>query len=165
MQTETDRSARTDSEILARIDSVGKRDWIAAEREELIRGLSFEAASSRFLKPEVTAESWGESRLPDRDSIVAAMREYMTFAIGKALDHRGISAGRSVDHFRGWLWLLGDDETLAFAETEGNYAQYGAPVLSRICERYAFPQSDDEAFTRMAQGKPCYDGCGEGCGS
>ena len=33
----------------------------------------------------------------------------MTFAWDKANNERNLSAGRSINHFEVWLWLLGDE--------------------------------------------------------
>ena len=70
--------------------------------------------------------------------IIEKMRSYMKFALGKAHNERGISAGRSVWKFVQWLWVLEDEEVLAFAEDEGNYPMYGLPILQRICDKYQF---------------------------
>jgi hypothetical protein len=82
----------------------------------------------------------------------------MAFAWGKARDHRGISASRSVEKMRTWVWLLDDPEITA------NYQNYGAPILRAICERYGFPIPDGDDMRRMSEGEPCRDGCDEGCG-
>jgi len=89
----------------------------------------------------------------DRDAIINEMMEYVEFAWEKCLDHRGLSAGRSVSKMRGWLWLLGDDEALAFAEDDNNYSNYGAPILRHISVKYSFPIPDDEDTRRMAEGQ------------
>lgn len=100
----------------------------------------------------------------EREFILKEMHEYMEFAWGKVEDHRGISASRSVEKMTAWLWLLKDDETRAFAENGSNYAQYGAPILKKICEVYGFPIPNNSIIERMAQGKPCEDDCDMGCG-
>jgi hypothetical protein len=91
------------------------------------------------------------------------MRDYMEFAWGKADDHRGLSAMRSVEKFKAWVWLLGNDKLVEFCEDDDHYAYYGAPVLQRICQEYSFPIPDDAGIQRMMKGLPCKDGCTSGC--
>ena len=94
-------------------------------------------------------------------NVTARMREYMEFAMGKALNHRGLSANRSLMHFETWLWLLGDDEMLSFAEDDKNFPNYGMPVLKAISRKYGFPIPEDaEAWI---DGKKCRPDCQEGC--
>jgi hypothetical protein len=122
-----------------------------------------------FLKPEVTAEEWSISVHPlTEDGLKTDMLDYMDFAIGKALDHRGLSAGRSVEKMQAWLWLLGDKETWAFADEDANYKNYGAPILKYICEKYGYSLDkldkwDRLKFDNMALGKLCQAGCEDGC--
>ena len=83
-------------------------------------------------------------------------------------DHRGLSAGRSIDHFRAWLWMDGEDELVEQINSEDiPFAQYGAPILKAISEKYGAPTPDDDATLRMMLGSICEpDGCPyEGCGT
>ena len=131
--------------------------------EVLVPHLPFRLANAH-LKADVKAEDWDAGVIPlDEKLILTEMREYMAFALEKVCDHRGISAGRSVQKMGGYLFLLGDDELLRVAEDPGQYAQYGAPILKRICEQYQFPFPAAEWFTRMARGELCREGCEEGC--
>jgi hypothetical protein len=77
------------------------------------------------------------------------MLEYMPFAWDKANDMRGLSAGRSVQHFVGWTWLAGDDELSAWCDDNSNYQHYGKEILVRICEHYGWDwrQWDDGVRT------------------
>jgi hypothetical protein len=127
-----------------------------------IEYLSFEEAKE-FLKPEVTKEEWEQTPLV-REEIIAKMIKYMEFALSKADGHRGISSGRSVEHFINWLWLLDDTETLAFAQDDSNYTNYGCPILKKICEKYGIEYPKDEGMQRMAKGLKCSDDCESGCG-
>ncbi len=116
-----------------------------------------------FVKKDANLSDWEPIPLT-HEAVLAEMKEYMEFAWGKVDAHRGISASRSVEKMQAWLWLLGDEETLTFARDDDNYTNYGAPVLMKICQVYDFPIPDDEGIRNMAQGKPCYPGCDEGCG-
>lgn len=151
---------RAQDEIVAQIKAT-EGSFLTFTPEVLVPYLDYENAKA-FLKPEVTAETWRPEPLTE-ESVKEAMREYMG-RVGweKVMDHRGISAGRTVEKMGAWLWLLGDDEMVAFAEDSNNYPQYGAPILMRICEKYGFPFPQGEDVARMARGEPCDAAC-EGC--
>ena len=89
------------------------------------------------------------------------MRTYMAFALGKAEDHRGLSAGRSVDKLRAWAWVLCDDDR--FREGQQPYRNYGVPILKAMCEHYGFDFPQHGPLQAMAQGLPCRPDCNEGC--
>jgi hypothetical protein len=162
---------RTTEETLARIaylNTNSAEDFFGAQRGDLIATLPFEDAKE-FLTPEGVAKGavvWDENREDTDDKIVAKMGRYMEFAVGKAMNHRGLSAGRSLDHYRAWTWVLGDEhfEAIEWA----NYQNYGAPVLLQIAEKYKFsiPTGTDRdlaRFINMSQGQMCHLGCQDGC--
>jgi hypothetical protein len=156
---------RTQEEILERIRSMqASGDIFGFAREVLIEYLDFECAKE-FLKPEpeTTTEEWEENRpSTDEDARVAA-RKYAEFAWGKVQDHRSLSAGRSIVKMSAWAWLLGLSDAVVLADIE-DYAQYGAPKLKILCEAMGLPVPDEEWAIRMMRGKPCRDGCEDGCG-
>lgn len=151
---------RTAEEIHARIEAVKRRDLFGAQVSDLAHALPFDHAQ-RYLNPEVTAAEW--EPLLTVEAVTAAAQEYLTFAAGKASDHRGLSASRSVDHYRAWLWLLGEDGEVDW----DNYANYGAPILKRIAElmgwQTLWASLSDPQLERMADGQPCTPDCEEGC--
>lgn len=135
---------RTDAEILARIDAVKADDFLGFQRNQLIGFLSF-AAARPFLNEGVTEEQWAQVQRPrDRDSILAAMLDYMPFAWEKANHGRGISAGRSMDHYSEWIWMLGDD-----LGDLRNYSFYGKDHLVRICQHYGWDSSQWDDGVRV----------------
>lgn len=156
---------RTQDEIVARIEEVAQGpDVLGFMREVLIYNLDFQHAEP-FLREDVNLEEYEwdlDHRCwnPDRKA-----EEYLAFAIGKIRNHRGISAGRSVQKLSTWAWLMGRDDLVKFMEDEDNYAQYGAPAVKRFAQEmgWSWP-SDDEALERMASGLPCKDDCMSGCG-
>ena len=149
---------RTAAEIVDRIAEVESRDMFAAERTGLAHGLSYDDAKP-FLAEGVTEEQWAESCVPPD----VAIRGYLPFAIGKATDHRGLSASRSIDHMHGWVWLMGDK---AYKSIDWeNYANYGVPILKACADLVKFDWPDDVRLNRMARGLPCEDFCMEGCGA
>ena len=125
---------RTDEEILARIEAVKADDWMGTQTSDLIVRLPFEKAQP-YLKPEAKAEDW-KIAPRDRDALLAEMLGYMPFAWGKANNERGLSAGRSMDHYSAWTWLAGDD----LGDLRG-YSYYGKDNLCRICKHYGWDAS------------------------
>lgn len=69
-------------------------------------------------------------------NVIKEIVDYLPFAFEKALGERGISASRSIAHFQNWLWLIKDDELLAFADDDDNYSEYGLPILEKIKAKY-----------------------------
>lgn len=154
---------KTLEEILAFYQAHQGRDFLGFAAEVLVPYLPFDLAKS-FLKPEVTADQWTSKPIAE-DAIREDMRDYMAFAWSKVDDHRGISASRSVEKMGAWLWLLGDEEMYALTDDDARYAQYGAPILKAISEKYEFPIPAGERIERMARGEKCRPDCDEGCGT
>lgn len=105
--------------------------------------------------------------LDDDHSVEDLVKDYLPFAVDKALGHRGLSAGRSVEKMSEWLWVLGDEELLS-RFSQADYPQYGVPQLEVVRQRY--PQAVQDLsgqelamWKRMVQGAPCVDNCTEGC--
>lgn len=117
---------RTQVDILEKIKDVEKQDWMGTQRNNLIAYLTFKNAK-QFLKEDVKSDEWRVETKPPKK----LMAEYMDFAWEKANDCRGLSAGRSLDHFFAWLWLDGNDE---LSNSILNYNYYGKPQLVEICE-------------------------------
>lgn len=153
---------RTTEEITAYYRQESKNDPFGFEGQVLLPYLSAEQAR-QFLQEGADLSEWAQEPLTE-EAVLNHMREYMAFAWGKVRDHRGISASRSVEKMQAWLWLLGDEETLAFAKNDDNYPQYGAPILKKICEKYGFPVPEGSDVENMARGQKCSAGCA-GCGS
>jgi len=160
---------RTDDEIVERIKELREEDPFGFETSDLVGYLPWDRAKE-FLKPEAEKEHTPAER--DRASVLKQMADYLPFAVGKATNHRGLSAGRSISHYSAWVWMLGDEDYKAI--DWNRYARYGAPILKQISERFGIPlpQPDTtlahevdmaKGFARMAQGEPCVQDCNEGC--
>lgn len=91
-----------------------------------------------------------------------AAKSYLDFAFEKAMDHRGISASRSVMKLREWMWLLGLDEVVAFCDDDNNYTNYGVPILKRVAAALEVPLPD--MIAAWEDGSACTPDCQEGCG-
>ena len=152
---EQNTASRTQDEIVARIKQVAADDWLGFRQEVLIGALDFEHAKP-FLKPETTAEGWKPSDIEDD------ARGYLDFAVGKIVDHRGISASRSVDKLTEYAWLLGRDDVVA-AMDGAHYPQYGAPKVKAFADGMGWSWPADADLARMANGGSCSDDCQSGC--
>ena len=160
---------RTQDEIVKRLRDHG--DPFGFGLQVLLPHLDFDHARE-FLKNGATRADWEsprqngdgvEERYPLAES--AALRDfraYAAFAWGKAQDHRGLSAMRSVEKLTAWTWLLGRDDVLDRVQ-QTDYALYGCPVLRVLCEAFDFPIPDDEGARRMMRGEPCRPDCPNGC--
>ena len=125
---------RTQEEIVARINEIQKDDRLFDfESPDLLIYLDFEHAQP-FLIEGVTAEQW-TGREYTREAVVEEIKEYLPFAFEKAQGERGLSAIRSQQHFRAWLWLAGDDDLLGEIEAM-TYENYGIERLERIRAYY-----------------------------
>ena len=119
---------RTQEEILKRINEISKDDFFGFQTGDLIYFLSFDNAK-KWLKKDVTAEKWEQYTDP-----VERIKDYMPFAWDKANNCRGLSAGRSIEHMKAWLWLDGKNELAD--KMESLYEYYGKPCLRAICIEY-----------------------------
>lgn len=163
---------RTDAEILARIEAIrGTDDDFFGHRQEvLFGGLTWEALVP-YLREDITAEEKAEARdnraERDEEWLLAEAQEYFDFAIGKIIDHRGLSASRSVEKLTEFAWLLGKDELVkAMGETE--YPKYGAPIVLLFGREMGFSlpnldEADSLALDNMANSISCMPFCEEGC--
>lgn len=162
-------TARTQSEILERIEALQEEDFFGFHKEVLLAALSYENAKP-YINEAVTQEQWENdySTLGD-EKVTEAALDYLAFALNKALNHRGLSASRSVEKMTEYAWLLGRDDVSAALE-EAEYAPYGAPVLQAWATTYG-PDAqividrelvhDDGELARMLDGKQCTDDCTE----
>lgn len=149
---------RTQDEIVERIKGV-QFDFMGTITGDLVEALDFEHAR-QFLKPDVTEADWHEPA--DDEKVRAVAIDYLTFAFGKAEDHRGLSANRSVEHFETWLWLLG---RLPDDWDDIEYAQYGVPKLVAAALALGVEPALTPTLRSMSEGLPCRPNCGDGCGS
>ena len=155
-------TVRTPEEILARIEHIEGSDIFGVESTDLKRFLPFEKACP-FLTKEFLSQADAEQQWADQMKATPEerIRDYLPFAIGKALGHRGLSAGRSIAHMQAWVWLMGDE---AFAQVGwDNYAMYGVPILEECAALSGFEWPGGHPLNRMAEGRPCRDGCQDGC--
>jgi hypothetical protein len=157
---------RSQGEIRARFDRLrlgDEPDQLGFKGEAIIEALERATMLDLLRSPDA---DWNDVDLP------ATIRDYLVFAVGKALGHRGISAYRSIEKFDVWVWCLGDQD-LADRFESASYPQYGAPKLQVLVEHFGLGNLPEEARTaldteewrRMTRGEFCTADCREGCGS
>jgi hypothetical protein len=157
---------RSQAEIRARFDLLRhgeEPDPLGFKGEAIIEALDRDTMLDLLRSPDA---DWNDVDLP------ATMRDYLAFAVGKALGHRGISATRSVEKFTIWIWCLADQD-LADRFESADYPQYGAPKLQVLIEHFGLgnlPEEiretlDTEKWRRMSRGEFCVATCRDGCGS
>lgn len=150
---------RTEKEIVEFYENRKGRDYLGTYAQELVTRLSFRNAKP-YLTQDSTSKKWKPLKR-DKETILKEMSDYIEFAWGKAIGHRGISAGRSIQHFISWLFLLGDDVLLKFAEDDSNYSYYGVPILRAISKKYNYVIPD--CVSDWKDGHKCRPDCGDGC--
>ena len=117
---------RTQDEIVARVDSIIKSDFGMFESGPLIDYLDYDHAK-KYLKDDVGEDDYKQEQRTPKEVMI----DYMPFAWRKANDQRGISAWRSLAHYKAWLWLDGDEDLWP---TLDDYNFYGKPQLIEICK-------------------------------
>jgi len=165
---------RTTTEIAERVQDRRAGDLFGFEIGTLMSYLPFKDVPEGLLKEGTTEADYNEVRPATDVNVRRDMGNYLGFAIMKALDHKGLSASRSISHYMSWMWLLGDEEAMLWCERDDMYENYGAPILKAIATKYGIEPTYDgdpmdkeglEEFQNMASGKPCRDDCDAGCGS
>jgi hypothetical protein len=151
---------RTQDEIRARFDFVRESgdDLFGFRQEALADAIDYEHVKD-LLKADSGPGDWPE---PD---VATKAREYLSFAIGKAVGHRGMSAHRSIEKLREWLWCLDDRDLIARFDA-APHPQYGAPKLAVLAAAWQVEpvEYEREAFARMTAGEHCRPDCKAGCG-
>lgn len=122
---------RTQAEIIERVKASKGNDFFGFESADYLNALTKESAESLrgiLLKADADLSDWNQVFKTDED-IRRQCIEYMDFAWEKANNCRGLSAARSMSHYKVWLWLLGEN---GFDDLE-QYEHYGKDNLARIC--------------------------------
>jgi len=158
---------RTQEELAAFVsDSRINHDPFGFGIEVILPYLEAENAKVFTIATVDTARIWKEQGYPrkqDREAMLKEAQQYMEFAWGKAMNHRGLSAERSVSKMAAWMFLLGEDALLNTCFDDSKYPKYGAPILKDICVKLGWEIPADVAILRMIKGLPCQEECEQGC--
>lgn len=150
---------RTQDEIAAQYRASRDRDFFGTEGSHLCEAMTFETAKALDIpRDDVTPEQWEAVRvLRTVEDVTKAIVDYLPFAWGKANDCRGLSANRSLEHMRGWLWLLGaaGQAVMEHPDFGDNYMMYGKPALVRTSEFVGFDWRavDNDRWTNEEGGR------------
>lgn len=124
---------RTQEQIVQQIENRKDSDFLGFETDEYFRFLDYEHAK-QYLKEGTKPEQWGEPSENSTEGILKIMLDYMPFAWDKANNCRGISASRSISHYKAWIWMLNDSCQI----DEDSYRFYGKDLLRMICKQYGW---------------------------
>jgi hypothetical protein len=117
-------------------------------KSDLIDYLPF-ADAQPYLKPEVTEQEWAERQTKPP---LEAAKDYLDFAWGKANGCRGLSAGRSLDHLKAWLWLAGFGEVVdAHFDNYEHYGKKQLVIASELCG-FDWGAHDDDSWVNNEDG-------------
>lgn len=119
---------RTQAEILKRIEEIKDQDFFGFQVNDLVCFLTYENAKP-WCREGVTESQWAQ-----HTDAAELIKGYMGFAWNKANECRGLSAGRSLEHMKAWVWLDGKADLLE--QIEQDYEYYGKPHLVKICQAY-----------------------------
>lgn len=159
---------QTQEEIKKRFEESG--GFLRFSRDVLVDYLDYDTAKALgIVKDGVDRSQWDEratggagygptfvGTISSDDDAKQQLAAYLEFGQVKALDMRGISASRTIDKVREWLWLLGDHEGVAYCNDD-NYPQYGAPIIAWVAERYGVELEESDTWADMVKGIAPFD--------
>ncbi|WP_375560213.1 hypothetical protein ACE193_21275 [Bernardetia sp. OM2101] len=130
-----EKTTRTQEEIRERFDKA--KDFLDVQKKDLLEFMEFETAKDLLNKEYVKQVEAGEE-IWEVENAKEKIMDYLPFAYEKAENERGISAARSMLHFKTWIWIDNAefyDEILPMLK---DYTNYGIPTLNRIAEKYGY---------------------------
>lgn len=156
---------RSQEEIYVRFHQVKPTDYWGFQREVLMIAMASETTARLAVDGELRiVQEMPKTPPPDPDSIRSSAHGYYMFAVEKIMDHRSLSANRSVAKLREFAWLLCRDDIMGEMDN-ASYPQYGAPKVLRFARLMRFEWPEVPELDNMAAGRPCYVGCDMGCGT
>lgn len=150
---------RKPDEIEDRLQSqvIATRDMFGIERCRLLDALKFERAKKHLTGDHGhTLDSWeSENRIKDVEDAKRRIADYLPTAWSKANIRRGNEVLRAIAHFRGLIWLMGDEhsEALRYVEDPDSFKCYGKPVLVRVSDLvgYDWRSADDDEWAHVEE--------------
>lgn len=134
---------RKQEEILEKFKSIDQfDDFFGVQRTDLLLFMEFETAVP-FLKDEYVKDvKSGKEEYKHKTDPKKEILSYLPFAFEKAENQRGLSAARSLDHLKTWIWLDDDKFYNEIIEDIENYTNYGIPQLKKIATHYGFKREE-----------------------
>lgn len=119
------------------LEFIMKEDPLGITLDDILEFMTFEEAKPYLKEEYIKKVESGEEEWTYLDytpiNVINKMKDYMEFAWNKANNFRGLSAWRSIQHYRNWLYMLGDSfDNLINAMKRYDY--YGKPFLALISE-------------------------------
>ena len=127
---------RTQEEIKQRFKDAD--DTFGTQAGDLVCYMSFETAKEFLTEDYVKEVEAGKEEWNQKTDAKAEIIDYLEFAYGKAENERGLSSGRSMLHFRSWVWLDDKDFYEEIEHYIDHYTNYGIPTLDMISEHYDY---------------------------
>lgn len=126
---------RTAAEIRQRLVDRETNKLFDFGKMQLVVHLPWKEATPH-LGDDVTEEEFEEIQPENSEEWAREqIEEYFSFAVEKATRERGLSAIRSVQKMREWVWLTGEEEAFEeFCDTD--YKSYGAPKLKVVARHF-----------------------------
>lgn len=127
---------RSQTEIVDRFNKAD--DFMGTQKSDLVEFMNFKNAKPYLNEEYVKQVESGKEKWEVKTDAKKEILEYLDFAYQKAEDERGLSAGRSMLHFKTWIWL--DDEKFynEIIDMIDDYDDYGIPTLDKISKHYSF---------------------------
>jgi len=130
---------RTQEEIMVRFEKAD--DLFGTQKIDLIDYMTFKNAKPYLQEEYVAKVESGEEKWEIKTDPKKEILEYLDFAYDKAEGERCLSAGRSMLHFRTWIWLEDDKFYNEVINLIDNYTNYGIPALNKISKHYGYARS------------------------
>lgn len=143
-------------EVVERLKDVARRAKIreATWMSTLERFIPFERWLEVFPSHPNPEKIRGRHALTRRDLTPEAVIQHMQPRVERAWDnarHCRTESWIEMEDIKAHCWLLCDEEALGWCEDKTLYVPFGAPVLSKVCERFGLPVPDWPAVARAAQ--------------
>jgi len=127
---------KTQDEIRKKYDT--SNSFIGSYQEVLLSYMDFYHCKNLYKDDYIKQVESGEKNFdPPITDILETTQDfldYLNFGYTKALDQRGISAGRTIEKLSAWLWLLGREDLEIIINSSSLYNPYGMPALIRLTE-------------------------------
>lgn len=148
--------ARSHTQIVERIKALAPKDYFGFQTADLLAYLPWDAARP-FLQAEASESEW-RAKYPVFEPPLRAAKDYMKFAWDKANKQRGISALRSLEHYRAWLWLGGYSEhTLDAVFNDYDWYGKGQLVFAATLLQFNWRDCDDRIWVQRSNGPRLHD--------
>lgn len=137
---------RTQKEIFERIKKESENPF-SFSADVLIDYLDWEKSKqfykNEYIKKVKDKKEKKPTKITDIYETVQDMLDYLIFGYMKALDERGLSAGRTIDKLSHWLWLLGREDLKRLVNDNELYNPYGMPALIELTKALGLKVPED----------------------